>query len=360
LEQLLSERTKQVKVVHLIPEDGLGGAETAAREMACREDLACDFHLLSLVGPSLALSRPNISALGYRHYWSPFAQVAGLRELLRLEPDVLICSLWKTIPVAIAAKALRPSMKLVVFFHSSERVHGIDRVLHGMVTRFADEIWTDSNATLAEVSKGSRLPRTRTISYVLDQPPQVTGDRKPRANFVSWSRIHHHKGIDRSIELISRLVQRGIDARFDLWGPDQGPRADLERLAKRLQVADRINFHGSFSRTDLAELSANASFLLQLSRLEGMAMVVVEAMQLGLVPVVTPVGEVTRYCRDGENALIVDVNDLDAAANKIEKLLGDPETYQRMSQAARSEWQGIRLYADDVCAAAAEVAGPQE
>ena len=41
-------------------------------------------------------------------------------------------------------------------------------------------------------------------------------------------------------------------------------------------------------------------------------------------------------------------------------LLGDPETYQRMSQAARSEWQGIRLYADDVCAAAAEVAGPQE
>ena len=348
---------KKVKVVHLIPEDGLGGAETAAREMACRDDLPCDFHLLSLGGESLAPERPNIHALRYRRYLNPIAQVRGVREVLRLEPDVLICSLWKTIPVAIAAKLFRPRMKLVAFFHSTERVHAIDRLLHGIATRFADEVWTDSNATLAEVGKGGALPNARTISYILAQPGQHPRDRDPQPKFVSWSRIHHHKGIDRSIDLISRLVERGVDARFDLWGPDQGPKAGLERLAKQLQVADRISFHGSFSRADIGALAADGSFLLLLSRLEGMAMVVVEAMQLGLVPVVTPVGEIASYCRDGENALIVDIDNLDAAADRIKELLSDPERYRRMSQAARDEWRSSRLYADDVCAAAIGLAG---
>ena len=40
---------------------------------------------------------------------------------------------------------------------------------------------------------------------------------------------------------------------------------------------------------------ANASFYLQTSKFEGFAMSVVESMMMGLVPVVTPVGEIGRY-----------------------------------------------------------------
>ena len=86
-------------------------------------------------------------------------------------------------------------------------------------------------------------------------------------------------------------------------------------------------------------------------------MAVVEAMQLGLVPVVTPVGEMGRYCRDGENAIVVDVARLDAAAEQIAALLDEPARYSSMSKAARAIWSDCRLYADDVCAAAQELAG---
>ena len=349
-----------LKVVHLIPEDGLGGVETAAREMACRDDLACDFHLVSMVGKSFAPGRANTHALGFSNALNPLAQAAAVRAAIKLDPDVLICSLWKTIPAAVLIKMIRPRTRLVAFFHSVERVHGVDRAMHAILLRFADVIWADSESALdAAGLQGSGLP-SRKISYVIDGPRETPEARPPQPHVISWSRIHHHKGMDRSIELVARLVARGVDVRFDLWGPDQGPRAKLEELARKLGVAEHLRFHGSMSRADLPSLAGQASFLLQLSRLEGMAMVVVEAMQFGLVPIVTPVGEIRRYCRDGENAVIVDVDDLDGAAERIATLLQDAGTYRRMSDAARAEWQDCTRYADDICAAALELAGDPE
>jgi glycosyltransferase involved in cell wall biosynthesis len=346
-----------LKVVHLIPQDSLGGAETAAREMACRADLDCDFRLISMAGELLAKGQPRFSGLGFKSPLNPFAHFAAVRAILALEPDVLISSLWKSAPAAILAKLLRPKMKLVAFFHSAERTHGLDRIFHNVLLRAADMVWADSAATL-ETARDQRpgLP-TRVISYVIDETPPANAPRQAKARFISWSRIHHHKGMDRSLELVARLVARGVDARFDIWGPDQGPRADLERQAKRLNIAHRVRFHGAVERSSLADIAAEASFLLQLSRLEGMAMVVVEAMQLGLVPVVTAAGEVRRYCRDGQNALLVDVDDLDKEADRIAALLNDAEAYRRMSRAAHDQWQGCRTYAGDVCAAASELVG---
>jgi len=258
-----------LKVVHLIPEDGLGGVETAAREMACRDGLACDFHLISLVGKSFAPGRANTHALGFSNALNPLAQAAAVRAAIKLDPDVLICSLWKTIPAAVLIKMIRPRTRLVAFFHSVERVHGVDRAMHAVLLRFADVIWVDSESALdAAGLRRSELP-SRKISFVIDGPREAPEAQSPQPHFISWSRIHHHKGMDRSIELVARLAARGIDVRFDLWGPDQGPRAKLEELAGKLGVADRVRFHGSMSRADLPSLAGKASFLLQLSRLEG-------------------------------------------------------------------------------------------
>lgn len=360
LQEVWEQRLRDnLKVVHLIPEDSLGGAETAAREMACRDGLHCDFHLIAMAGELMVKGERRIQTLGFNSPLNPLAQVAATRAILRHQPDVLISSLWKSAPAAIMAKLLRPKMKLVAFFHSAERTHGSDWLLHRAIMKVADAIWADSSATLRAAAV-ARLP-ARTISYIIDPTPAATKDRVPRARFVSWSRIHRHKGMDRSLKLIALLVARGVDARFDIWGPDQGPQAALELQAERLRIADRIHFRGAMSRTDLEEITADASFLLQLSRLEGMAMVVVEAMQAGLVPVVTPVGQIASYCRDGENAVIVDVAELDRAADRIASLLDEPHLYRRMSKAAHRQWIGRRrAYAEDICAAAHELTGSKE
>jgi glycosyltransferase involved in cell wall biosynthesis len=322
--------------------------------MACRADLACDFLLIALAGEQLGKNQPRSTSLGYGNPLNPLAQLAAARAVRSLDPDVLICSLWKCAPAAILAKLLLPRMKLVAFFHSARRVHLLDRLAHGLLIRFADAVWADSDATLQSAGPGKQ---SRVISFVIDKISADTRDRQPSPHFVSWSRIHHDKGMDRAVELIALLVSRGIDARFDLWGPDQGPRGALERQAERLGIGQRVRFHGPISRSDLPAVADEAGFLLQLSRQEGMAMVVVEAMQLGLVPIVTPVGEMGRYCRDGENAVVVDVARLDLAADRIAATLNDPKRYSSLSNSARAKWSHCRLYSDDVCMAATELAG---
>lgn len=353
----MSGSPRPLKVVHLIPQDSLGGAETAAREMACAKDLGCDFYLLSLAGDVLASGQPRLNGLGYKSPLNPLAQLAAVRKVLSLKSDILICSLWKCVPAAILAKLWRPRMKLVAFFHSARRIHAIDRILHRMLVRFADAVWADSDATLASIGPLKPGQVSRTISFVIDAAPVATPTREPQPRFVSWSRIHNDKGMDRAVHLIAALVARGVDTRFDLWGPDQGPRKALERQASELGIADRIRFHGAVARPDLPAIANEASFLLQLSRQEGMAMVVVEAMQFGLVPIVTPVGEMRRYCRDGENAVVGDVDDPGGTADRIASLLKDPDRYRAMSAAAREQWSDCRRYADDICAAARELAG---
>ena len=87
-------------------------------------------------------------------------------------------------------------------------------------------------------------------------------------------------------------------------------------------------------------------------------MSVVEAMQLGLVPVVTPVGESARYCRDGYNAIVVR-DDAEAVAAVLQ-LLDNVERFQTLRTNAMAIWRDKALYKDDVIQACHEVLKIQE
>src|SRR5690606_29152265 len=81
----------------------------------------------------------------------------------------------------------------------------------------------------------------------------------------------------------------------------------------------------------------SCSFFLMTSSAEGMAVSVVEAMQLGLIPIVTPVGEIPRYCAGGENAILV--HDDGEAVAEIISLLERPDKLASMRESARGFWE---------------------
>ena len=82
-------------------------------------------------------------------------------------------------------------------------------------------------------------------------------------------------------------------------------------------------------------------------------MSVVEAMQIGLVPIVTPVGEIAHYCVDKKNAVWIQEDS--TAVDAVIDLLSDTDKYKRMSYAAAEYWQEKPLYRDDFLAAATEL-----
>jgi glycosyltransferase involved in cell wall biosynthesis len=347
-------------VAHVLPYDGTGGAEVAARSVAAGLHQTFVLHKLFIARRRSAGSGPCCHQGPWRSESNPLNYLWATVRLLRLAPDVLVGSLWRSYLVLIALKLLRPRSRIVVFLHLPEAAHFLDRLASSLVMRLALEVWADSEATLC-----ARLPphfhgRSRVLSFLTERVPReernAAATSVPASSFIFWGRLHRQKGLDRALALFARMQDRWPPATYTIIGPDGGERARLEDLSGKLGIAHAVRFLGPLSQAEIGAEAASHSFYLQTSVLEGMAMSVVEAMQLGLVPVVTPVGEIARYCRDGENAVLVAADD-EAVVSRIAHLLAHPAEYARLSAAAVAQWQSAPLYRDDFLAACAEILG---
>lgn len=279
----------------------------------------------------------------------PRAYFAALRRLCQERPDIVIASLWRSCLLLTGLKLLRPGTTCVTFLHSAVDVHLPDRVLNVLAMLLSREIWADSRTTLdARVPRFLRK-RGRVISFLLHHAPDVQVHGQARPEFVFWGRLHWQKDLHRAVRLFAKVRSLRPNARFHVIGPDGGQRASLEQLLRELELQGSVLLYGAMQQQVIFQLASTCSFYLQTSIDEGMAMSVVEAMQLALVPVVTPVGEIASYCRDGENAIVI--GDEDAAVRRILDLLEDHDAYHRLAQEASRTWRGRSLYADDVSAA---------
>ena len=340
--------------VHLVPFDGIGGVEVAARTTP---DAALpQFHfrkLYLLDAPYIAANAQNAATTPPRRvldhprvYWD------ALQRLRSLGPRLVIASLWRSCAVAIVLKLVQPSTKVVTFLHVATDVHLADKWLNTIAMWLSTEIWADSQATLdARVSRRLR-GRSRVISFLVERqaPPEP---RAPLPRFVFWGRLHPQQGLARALQLFALIHAQRADAEFLVIGPDGGQRGALEEQVATLGLSGAVRFAGGMEREAIFALASEFSFYLQTSEFEGMAMSVIEAMQLGLVPVVTPVGEIGHYCQDGANAVLVSEDE--AAARHAVGLIGDAETFQRMANAAVQTWLAKRLYREDVMDACREL-----
>ena len=349
-------------VAHLIPYDGIGGVEVAARSLAAGDHPGPQGGVRVV---KLFVSRRGGGARDERHVWTgprasewaPGNYLGAVAELRRRRPDLVIVSLWRSCIVALMARLVMPRLRLVAFLHLAETVHLPDRLLNRLVMELATEIWADSESTLA-----ARLParlhrKGRVISFLTERLSRVT--QAPVApRFVFWGRLHPQKGLGRALDIFAALAATRPEARFTIIGPDMGSEATLRDRARVLGVADRVTFAGPMERAEIFARAADHDFYLQPSLTEGMAMSVVEAMQLGLIPVVAPVGEIPRYCRDGGNALFVAPQTAPhRVADTIAALLDAPDRAERVAQAAHATWADRPLYRDDVLAASRAVLG---
>jgi glycosyltransferase involved in cell wall biosynthesis len=126
--------------------------------------------------------------------------------------------------------------------------------------------------------------------------------------------------------------------RLHLWlAGEGGERAALERRAQALGLGGRVRFLGW--REDVGSLLAAADVLVSSSRHEPLGNVVLEAWAAG-VPVVATASEGPRalIC-DGETGLIVPVEDADALARALARLIGDRALGAALAVAGRAAWQ---------------------
>lgn len=335
------------QVLQIVPDDGVGGVELAARAAVARQGGKVRVFVLDGL-PKDPL--PILDNMSYGHA-RPGGPVSALRALAAAheqKPDVIVFSLWKTWLSFILIRIFGPKARLVTFLHCDRANHKIDEIITLLMCRFSNEIWADS-----EVTFEMRLPKTRfgiqtrTVTFLLHRLAGVA--RIPAPTFVYWGRIKRQKRVDLAVRLVSRIP----GARFLVIGPDGGEEAEVRRVARETGMEDRLTFAGPRTFDEIPALVGDAAFYIQMSTHEGMSMSTVEAMQMGLVPVVTPVGEIARYC-DAGNAVVVQSED--QAVAEIARLLDDPALFAARSKAAVDRWASSPLYDEDFMAAAKALA----
>ena len=142
------------------------------------------------------------------------------------------------------------------------------------------------------------------------------------------------------VELLIEGVALTNSAQLDIVG--EGPDlADLQALARRLDVLDRVNFVGPLSHDDVMERLASTDALVLASSHEGLPHVVLEALVSGKPIVSTAVGGVTEILCDGVDSLLVEPTPA-AFADAFTRLTEEPGLLARLAAAAEvtgGEWR---------------------
>lgn len=327
------------KVVHLIPYDGIGGVETAARSMGRRMRHGDIEFEVDFIFRRVSHTKQRWST------FNPLPLLVAAKGIATDRTDLLIVSLWRAAIVGILAKLLRPKLELVVFIHCSRDVHWADFIFTRLAIHFATEVWADSNASLRERFLRLNPEKCRVISFVTRRLEALPA-REVGPDFIFWGRISAQKGLDRALRIFTDVSRCNPTARFWIIGPDGGDLQAIQRLRDTLEPSGTIIFLGEMMLDEIARYARHASFYLQTSLFEGMAMSVVEAMQLGLVPVVTPVGEIGSYCSHRRNALVVESDE--KIVEEILDLLNNNMKYHALCANAILTWNAKPLYTESV------------
>jgi glycosyltransferase involved in cell wall biosynthesis len=332
-------------IIHVIPFESTGGVETAALSMRYFRGPAFDFQVRVLFPGELngALRRKS---------FSPLAHIAAAHRLSVLAPDILIVSLWRAAIVGVFCKLFRPKTRLVVFLHCAKYVHFVDKWATRVAVSLAIEVWSDSRATLDATFPRYPRGRSRIISYLPRRFSSVTG-ATPQPVFVYWGRLARQKNLERAIKIFALVRERFREARFLVIGPDGGELDALREVVRSYCVHDEVLFLGRKAQAELAGFAREASFFLLTSDYEGMGLAVVEAMQMGLVPIVTKVGEVGVYCKNGFNSILIDYDE--QAAEDIIAVIGSARIFERLRANAIDTWSDKLTYGESIAASCQRV-----
>lgn len=151
-----------------------------------------------------------------------------------------------------------------------------------------------------------------------------------------------HKAADVAIEALALLRRRGHDLELSIVG--DGPlRAELERQAADLQVAERVTFVGQRSTPAAVREDLHAADLFLIpSRTEGLPRVLVEAMAQGLPAIGSRVGGIPELLDD---SCLVQPGDAANLADSWESLALDP---QRLTRESARNYHTALTYADEL------------
>jgi glycosyltransferase involved in cell wall biosynthesis len=171
-----------------------------------------------------------------------------------------------------------------------------------------------------------------------------SGSRTGPCRLVTVGRLTPNKNQSTIVRAVGSMTTAGADVTLDVYG--DGPcRPELEQLARRLGVDDRITFHGSVSHGEVMSAFAAADLNLLSTRQEGYGKVLLESMVHATVPIFGESPVATEISGDGSRGLVFPPDDHERLAQLVIGLIEDRPRWARMARAARGHAATVTLEA---------------
>jgi glycosyltransferase involved in cell wall biosynthesis len=216
-------------------------------------------------------------------------------------------------------------------------------VYHNLMSPLIRNVWKYANHVVAN-SQGLKLLASKFYPSIpvdiipngvqadLYQPVQPS--RKGRLLFAG--RLVHQKALDVLLQGLSNIHSMN----WHLTVAGDGPkRVEWEALTKTLGLQDRVEFIGWVTDEQLHEKYTKSDIFVLPSRHEGMPNVVLEAMASGLPVIATGIAGSEELVVDGKTGFLVPVDDPQALAETLKRLLSDPGMAHAMGLAGRERVQ---------------------
>ena len=223
------------------------------------------------------------------------------------------------------------------------------RVVRFILDR-ADRIVAQSSNTRDNAVKYYRPRKDISIVPLAFHPPVLRpksrsglGIGEEEFACITVGRLIRRKAIDVMIEAMGRISQRNIS----LLVVGDGPEGELLRSqAERSGLQERVRFLGHVADDEKYRYISNADLFVSTSLHEGFGIVFMEAMYCGLPIVCSNHGGQVDFLAHEENALLIDVGDVEACAASIVRFYRDRDLYARCS---RNNTRKVKdFYADSV------------
>ena len=345
---------RKIKVLHIIEDLGMGGAEKVVYNLCGGLDGArFDVRVWCLTRGGIMAERlaqfglaPEILAMGPR---PTLGFLRALAARLRAQSfDIVHAHGYTAGAVARTAAVAARVPRIIAHAHTTCRHLGLkQRWTDRFLSFFTDRIICCSDEVARSLAEREGIARRKLCVVHNGTPPMPrkapTGLRErlsiapDDAVILCAAAMVPHKGHRFLIEAFA--VVHGRFPRTTLVLAGDGPlRPEMENLAQRLGVAGQVVFTGIYSQIGeligLCDIAVLAS-----SQREGMSLWLAEAMSAGRPLVATAVGGTSEVLSHEVNGLLVEPASSSALAAAIGRLLGNSTLAKSLGEAGSHIYQ---------------------
>ena len=151
---------------------------------------------------------------------------------------------------------------------------------------------------------------------------------------ISTRKLRPIYNVEMLIRAIPLVLEHTPQASFIIAG-DGEQKKYLERLVTSLGVAENVRFVGWVRHDELPNYLASADIYTSTSLSDSESVSLEEAMACEVSPVVTEIPANRAWIKDGENGLLVPIDDIQAMVDRIVYLIRNKEARERLGKAGR-------------------------